>query len=204
MTAKLSGDDLTLFRGDRCLFKHLDFALNAGELLLLEGQNGSGKTSLLRAIAGLIELETGSVSWNGVAVLGQRESFHNSLAWMAHRVGFKADLTVLENLQFESALRPQSDRELDEIFSRLGIGRLGRLPMRALSAGQQRRIALARMLMSAAELWIMDEPFTNLDRDGRALVIELVSEHLSRDGMALIAAHQDIDLDVPMQIIKLQ
>ena len=204
MTAKLSGNDLTLFRGDRCLFRHLDFALNAGELLLLEGQNGSGKTSLLRAIAGLIELETGSVSWNGVAVLEQRESFHNSLAWMAHRVGFKADLTVLENLQFESALRPQSDRELDEIFSRLGIGRLGRLPMRALSAGQQRRIALARMLMSAAELWIMDEPFTNLDRDGRALVIELVSEHLSRDGMALIAAHQDIDLDVPMQIIKLQ
>lgn len=203
MTAKLSADDLTLFRGDRCLFKDLGFALNPGELLLLEGRNGSGKTSLLRAIAGLIELETGAVFWDGVAVLERRQAFHNSLAWMPHRVGFKADLTVLENLQFEAALRSQSDREIDEIFERLRIGRLRRLPLRSLSAGQQRRVALARMLLSAAELWIMDEPFTNLDREGRALVIQLVSEHLSRDGMALMTAHQDVELDVPMQVIRL-
>lgn len=199
----LSGDGLTLFRGDRCLFKYLSFALNPGELLLLEGRNGSGKTSLLRAIAGLVELESGQITWNGIAVQQQRQLFNYSLAWMAHRVGFKADLTVLENLQFEAALRPQSSREPQEIFERLGISRLKQLPMRSLSAGQQRRVALARMLLSAAVLWMMDEPFTNLDREGRALVAELVKEHLTRDGMAVIAAHQDIEIGLPMRSIRL-
>ena len=204
MTAKLSADGLTLFRGERCLFKGLDFALNPGELLSLEGRNGSGKTSLLRAIAGLIELETGAVYWDGVPVLEQRQTFHNALVWMGHRVGFKADLTLVENLAFESSLRPQSSREADEILARLGIHRPKRLPLRSLSAGQQRRVALARMLMSDASLWMMDEPVTNLDREGRTLVTQLISEHLARDGMAIVAAHQDMQVDAPAQTIRLQ
>lgn len=204
MTAKLSANELTLFRGERCLFKDLSFALNPGELLSLEGRNGCGKTSLLRAIAGLIELESGTVYWDGVSVQKQRQAFHNSLVWMAHRVGFKADLTLVENLSFEAALRPQSDHDHDEVLSRLGIDRLKRLPTRSLSAGQQRRVALARMLKADATLWMMDEPVTNLDREGRALVMQLISEHLARDGMVIMAAHQDVEFDAPVQTIRLQ
>ena len=195
MTAKLSADDLTLFRGERCLFKDLSFALNPGELLLLEGRNGSGKTSLIRAIAGLIELESGEIFWDGESVRSNRQAFHGSLVWMAHRVGFKADLTLVENLKFESHLRAQSDEDLDEVLKRLDIDRLKRLPLRSLSAGQQRRVALARMLLSRVPLWLMDEPFTNLDREGRALVMKLTTEHLDRDGMCIMAAHQDIEID---------
>jgi len=117
-----------------------------------------------------------------------RQAFHGSLVWMAHRVGLKADLTLVENLNFEASLRAQSTADLEQVMERLGISRLKRLPIRALSAGQQRRVALARMVLSKAQLWLMDEPFTNLDRDGRKLVMKLVSEHLSRDGMCIIDA----------------
>lgn len=204
MTTKLSADALTLFRGERCLFKGLSFALNPGELLLLEGRNGSGKTSLMRAIAGLLELESGEIYWEGNSVRSHRQAFHGSLVWMAHRVGFKADLTLVENLKFEAHLRAQSGADFEEVLKRLGIDRLKRLPLRALSAGQQRRVALARMLLSRVPLWLMDEPFTNLDREGRALVMQLTTEHLARDGMCIMAAHQDIDIDGNVQKIVLQ
>ena len=192
-----------MFRGERCLFQGLAFALNPGELLLLEGPNGSGKTSLMRAIAGLLELEDGEICWEGRATRKNRQHFHNVLVWMAHRVGFKADLTLVENLAFEAKLRPQADRKADSVFARLGIGRLKELPMRSLSAGQQRRVALARMLLADAELWLMDEPFTNLDRDGRTLVIELVQEHLADGGMCIMAAHQDVEISATIHRIQL-
>ena len=204
LTAQLTADALTLFRGDRCLFKGLSFALNPGELLLLKGRNGSGKTSFLRAIAGLLELESGSVVWNEVAVSKEPQVYKNSLVWMAHQVGFKGDLTLLENLHFEAALRPQSSQDIEDLLKRLGLNRLKRLPMRSLSAGQRRRVALARLLLSDAQLWIMDEPVTNLDSEGRALVVELVGEHLAADGMVIMAAHQDVDIDATVQTIELQ
>lgn len=204
MTAKLTADDLTLFRGERCLFEGLSFALNPGELLLLEGRNGSGKTSLMRAIAGLLELETGDIYWDGVPVRKQRQEFHGALVWMAHRVGFKADLTLVENLQFEACLRAQSGEDFEEVLQRLDINRLKRLLLRSLSAGQQRRVALARMLLSRAPLWLMDEPFTNLDREGRALVMTLATEHLDRGGMCIMAAHQDVEIDANVHKVVLE
>lgn len=203
MTAKLSAHGLTLFRGERCLFRGLSFALNPGELLLLEGRNGSGKTSLMRALAGLIELEDGTVHWEGQPLRDNRQAFYNCLVWMAHRVGFKADLTLVENLDFESSLRRRAAADLEATFERLGLERLKRLPLRSLSAGQQRRVALARMLLADATVWMLDEPVTNLDREGRALVMELVGEHLGTGGMAIMAAHQDIRLDVPVVSVRL-
>ena len=195
LTAKLSGIDLTLIRGESCLFQGLEFALDSGELLLLEGQNGSGKTSLMRAIAGMLSLETGEIHWNGKPVDRQRQDFHGSLVWLAHRTGLKGDLTLIENLRFEGALRAQSDVDRGSIYERLGISRLKTLPLRALSAGQQRRVALARMLMANVPLWLMDEPFTNLDREGRKLVMQLTEEHLEKGGMCVMAAHQDIEIN---------
>ncbi len=204
MTAKLSATELTLFRGERCLFKGLSFALNPGELLLLEGRNGTGKTSLMRAIAGLIEFEDGDILWEGKPVRANRQSFYGSLVWMQHRVGFKADLTLVENLRFETHLRAQSGEDFEEVLKRLDIDRLKRLPIRSLSAGQQRRVALARMLLSRVPLWLMDEPFTNLDREGRALVMDLTTEHLDRGGMCIMAAHQDVEIGGDVQRIVLQ
>ncbi|MDH3431253.1 MAG: cytochrome c biogenesis heme-transporting ATPase CcmA [Gammaproteobacteria bacterium] len=204
MTAQLFASQLTLFRGERCLFTDLNFALNPSQLLLLEGRNGSGKTSLMRAIAGLIEFESGEILWGGISVRSNRQAFHGALVWMAHRVGFKADLTLVENLRFESHLRSQSKADFDDVLQRLDIDRLKRLPLRSLSAGQQRRVALARMLLSQVPLWLMDEPFTNLDREGRALVMQLTTEHLADGGMCIMAAHQDVEIDADVTKIVLQ
>ena len=204
LTDLLSGTDLSLLRGERCLFEDLNFTLNAGELLLVQGANGSGKTSLLRSIGGLTSLENGYISWQGVPIERDRQSFSAEVVWMAHRVGFKGDLTLVENLRFETGLRSATLAGIDKVLERLGLSRLIDLPLRCLSAGQQRRVALARMLISSARLWLMDEPVTNLDADGQTLVIELIAEHLAKNGLCVLAAHQDVELDVPVHRIRLQ
>lgn len=203
MTEKLSATNLTLIRGERCLFQGLDFALNPGELLLLKGQNGSGKTSLLRAIAGMLSLESGEIFWNEAPVLQQRQEFHGALVWLAHKTGLKGDLTLVENLRFEASLRPQSDNDLAVVCERVGISRLKRLPLRSLSAGQQRRVALARLVLADVPLWLLDEPFTSLDRDGRHLVTQLVEEHLASGGMCVMAAHQDVEINATVHRVSL-
>ncbi|MEO1244285.1 MAG: cytochrome c biogenesis heme-transporting ATPase CcmA [Pseudomonadota bacterium] len=192
MTAKLTAKTLTLFRGDRCLFDDLSFALDAGELLVLEGDNGSGKTSLMRAIACLLPLERGEFLWDGKAVNKDLQDFRGVFAWLGHRSGLKADLTPLENLRFETSLRSRNNTELAAVFERLGIERLRSLPVRLLSAGQQRRVALARLLLTDVPLWLVDEPFTNLDRQGRKLVEDLIGDHLERGGLCVMTAHQDV------------
>ena len=201
---KLSADNLTLIRGERCLFQGLSFALESGGLLILEGRNGCGKTSLIRAIAGMLSLEAGTIYWNDLAVEKQRQVFHGNLVWLAHRTGLKGDLTLVENLSFERTLRAHSSRDPEEAYERLGIARLKKLILRSLSAGQQRRVALARMLLADVPLWFMDEPFTNLDREGRALVMELVEEHCSAGGMCVMAAHQDVEINAPTTRVKIQ
>jgi len=203
LTAKLSATDLTLIRGETCLFQELEFALNSGELLLLEGPNGCGKTSLMRAIAGMLSLETGEIFWNDIGISRQRQAFHGALVWLAHRTGLKGDLTLVENLNFESSLRPQAQIDPTEVYERLGISRLKRLPLRSLSAGQQRRVALGRMLLADVPLWLMDEPFTNLDREGRQLVVKLTEEHLADGGMCVMAAHQDVDISANVVRVSL-
>jgi len=204
LTATLIVSDLTLIRGERCLFTGVSFALEPGQLVLLEGQNGSGKTSLLRAVVGLLEPEDGEIRWQGEPIRKVRDQFFAASVWMGHRVGFKADLTVEENLRFEQCLRPSRSSDIDDVLARLSISRLKKLPLRSLSAGQQRRVALARMLLAGAELWLMDEPFTNLDRDGRSMVESLVTDHLRSGGLCMMAAHQDVNVDAPIERVLLQ
>lgn len=203
MTGLLSANDLCLLRGDRCLFQQLDFALNPGELLVVEGTNGSGKTSLLRGIAGLLEFAAGHIAWDGEKVSDAYQEFRADLVWLSHRVGFKEELNLLENLKFEAALRSSSMEKTDAVIERLGLARLTSLPFRYLSAGQQRRVALARLLLTNARLWLMDEPFTNLDRAGQALVAELISEHLAGGGLCIVASHQVVDIDAPTTRVTL-
>jgi heme exporter protein A len=202
VTALLVARDLLLLRGERCLFRGLDLAVPAGALLLVEGPNGSGKTSLLRALAGLLPPDEGEVLWRGESARRQRQAFHAELAWLGHRPGFKGDLTLGENLGLEASLRRLSSRP-EEALRRVGLAGLERLPFRLLSAGQQRRAALARLACSGATLWLMDEPFTNLDAAGRALVGELVTGHLSGGGLAVMASHQDPGIAAPVERIRL-
>ena len=122
---------------------------------------------------------------------------------MGHRTGLKADLSPLENLRFDTRLRARNTQPFDAVFARLGIERLRDLPVRLLSAGQQRRVALARLLLADVPLWLVDEPFTNLDRQGREIVIELVGEHLDRGGLCVMAAHQDVDVRGAVQRLAL-
>ncbi len=204
MTGLLSGSDLSLLRGDRCLFQQLGFALNSGELLVVSGPNGSGKTSLLRGIAGLLDFETGHITWDGQKVLDDYQAFRSDLVWLSHRVGFKGELKLLENLQFEAALRWSSMDKTAAVIERLGLARLTQLPLRYLSAGQQRRVALARMLLANARLWMMDEPFTNLDQAGQSLVADLIAEHLARGGLCVVASHHAVKIDAPTRRVTLR
>ena len=197
MTDLLSANDLCMVRGDRCLFRSLNFALNPGELLFIGGANGSGKTSLLRGIAGLLDFETGHITWGGGKTLNDYQVFRSELVWLSHRVGFKDELNLVENLQFESALRGSSMDQAATVFERLGLAGLTGLPFRYLSAGQQRRVALARLLLADARLWLMDEPFTNLDKAGQGLVADLISEHVGGGGLCVVASHQAVEIDAP-------
>lgn len=204
MTVRLDADSLCLFRGDRRLFRDLAFSLQDGELLVIEGPNGSGKTSLLRGIAGILEFETGAVSWDGKRIRDSYQAFRAELVWFSHRVGFKGDLNLIENLAFESGLRSTDESRLESVLAKLGLSGIVSLPFRVLSAGQQRRVALARMLLSTATLWMMDEPFTNLDKAGQSLVVELIREHLDGGGMCVVASHQHLDIDGSTRRVTLQ
>lgn len=204
LTELLSANELRLYRGERCLFTDLGFALGPGEMLLVEGANGSGKTSLLRAIAGLLPLDAGAVYWRGRPALQNRQTLCAEMAWLSHRLGLKYDLTLVENLRFDAGLRGNTADDGDEVLDRLGLKGMERLPLRALSAGQQRRVALARLQLATARLWLMDEPFTNLDTGGQALVRDLVERKLKKGGLCVVATHHAIDISAPTRRIKLQ
>ncbi|NNE59542.1 MAG: cytochrome c biogenesis heme-transporting ATPase CcmA [Woeseia sp.] len=204
MTPLLAAQSVALLRGDRLLFRDLSFALAPGDALCIEGANGSGKTSLLRVLAGLLEADEGDVRWQGTPISSLRQEYCSELVWLGHLGGAKRDLTLEENLQFECALRPRNDTGLSSVIERVGLKDLTRLPLRALSAGQQRRVALARLLLSAARLWLLDEPFTNLDRHGQTLVGELLREHLSAGGIAVMATHKSAGPDLLSQRLVLQ
>lgn len=190
----LTAEGLTLWRGATCLFESLAFACPAGGALLVLGPNGSGKTTLLRIIAGLTEPEAGELRWKQRPLGDARREGPAVLAWCGHPTALKGDLTVRENLHFFARLSGAPDTEVTERLAQVGLSGVADLESRYLSAGQKRRAALARLLLSAAPLWLLDEPHTNLDVEGRALVDALVREHLEGGGSAVIAAHLPLAL----------
>jgi heme exporter protein A len=180
-----------LWRGEKHLLRGVSFVLASGELLQVVGPNGVGKTSLLRCVAGLLPTEAGEIVWRGRQLQESTDDFHQQLAYLAHVNGLKGDLTALENLRYGVGVRRDvATDELRETLQLLQIAACADLPVRALSAGQKRRVALARIMLTRAALWILDEPITNLDAAGIALFESRIADHMRAGGMILTAAHQ--------------
>lgn len=187
---------LHLWRGDRHLLRGLSFGLGAGEALQLLWPNGTGKTSLLRCIAGFLHAESGEVLWHGTSAFRDLQRFHCDLAYLGHEPALKGDLTAMENLHYSLALRRRvDDANLESALRDVGLAHIGTdQPVRSFSAGQQRRVALARLSLWGARLWLLDEPAANLDAAGQEVLRGILLQHLAAGGAALLATHQVLEL----------
>lgn len=173
------------------MLRGVSFEAAPGELVHVAGPNGCGKTTLLRVMAGLLQPEQGEVCWQGRPIHVERESYAAILGYLGHSDALKADFSARENLAFEAGLRRElAAGEIDEALSRVGLAGSRDQSARALSAGQRRRLAMARVMLASAPLWLLDEPFTNLDHVGVVLLSGVIAEHLDAGGAAVVAAHQ--------------
>jgi len=184
----LEAHRLSFHRQDEPVFAPLDFRLRAGELALVEGDNGSGKTTLLRLLAGLLHVSEGRLLWRGAP--WQREACAGEILFLGHQLGQKLELSPRENLVFATGVHGRREGILmDAALDEVGLAGYEDEPLRRLSAGQKKRAALARLLLQPAALWLLDEPYANLDRHGIALVNRLLERHVAAGGAVLVSSH---------------
>ena len=193
----LRGSALAAVRGDRRLFAGLEFALEAGELLYVNGPNGSGKTTLLRMICGLVSPAEGVISWNGEDIRSVTDAYRAEVVYLGHLNGVKDDLNALENLRINCRLAgyEPSAAELVRALGEIGLGGIETLPTKVLSQGQKRRVALARLLLTRAHLWVLDEPYTALDSAAVGLLQDVLRNHLAQGGLVILTTHQQVSID---------
>ena len=185
---------LTCIRGDRELFSGLDLQVFAGQCLHIRGENGVGKTSLLRLLTGLTSPESGEVLWDGHSIKKEASEYHSKLLFLGHRDALKEDLSAIENLRLHAAIDGTPLSEQDAFTSLWRFGLKGRedLPVNCLSAGQKKRVLMARMSMRRAQVWILDEPFNALDTHAVQELQELIAEHLQGNGLVVLTSHQPL------------
>jgi len=194
-----------VWRGDRHVLRGVSLDVHPGELMHVSGPNGTGKTTLLRVVSGLLRPEKGGVAWQGRSIATTAAEYQSALAYASHEPALKSDLTALENLRFTVGLKRRvTAAELRSSLERTGVGACADLPARVLSAGQRRRVAMARVLAFRAELWLLDEPYTNLDGSGSSLLSALLAEHVGQGGVALVVAHHDLNVAVQTRQLELQ
>ncbi|QPK64392.1 cytochrome c biogenesis heme-transporting ATPase CcmA [Methylomonas sp. LL1] len=191
-SASLSVSNLACSRDERLLFSNVSFALSSGQILLLEGSNGSGKTTLLRILCGFREADAGEIFWRGAAI--DDGDYFNEMAYVGHADGSKKELSVLENLHFALALNTPGHYSIDQALEKVQLAGFDDNPVQTLSAGQKRRLSLARLLITHNQLWILDEPFTSLDKQGVELIENLMIDHTRQGGMVILTSHQDLTL----------
>ncbi len=190
---QLSLKNIGCTKGDNALFSGLSIDASNGDLLRIRGENGSGKTSLLRIISGISSPDEGSVSWNQQAIK-KSDCFANDIAYLAHRDGIKAELTAIENLRFYQQLYNQNNAEkLLETLDALDISHTMHLTANRLSFGQRRRLAFARLLLSSTQLWLLDEPFTGIDVFGRQLLEKHCLNFIDQGGIIVMTHHAEIE-----------
>jgi heme exporter protein A len=188
----LNVNNLSCERDDRLLFSGLSFTLTPGQVLLLEGSNGSGKTSLLRLLCGFREPDAGEICWCGSPLADS--SYYADMAYVGHADGIKKELSVLENLQFALALSTPGLYDIQQALQKVQLAGYDDNSLQTLSAGQKRRVSLARLLITHNVLWILDEPFTSLDRQGIELIESLIEAHVEQGGMVILTSHHDLSL----------
>jgi heme exporter protein A len=192
----LAVTDLACFRGDRLLFTGLNLSVQAGRALQVRGPNGCGKTTLLRILCGLTRPEAGAIRWRGRLLVAHDADYLRDLRYIGHSDGVKLVLTPRENLRIAMALESGADEAaLEEALACLGLADFMDVPCRTLSAGQRRRVGLARLTLGNPRLWLLDEPFTALDNAATDTVRALVEAHLDRGGCAVLTSHQPLRLD---------
>ena len=192
----LSVSDLECQRGDRRLFSGVGFRLGDGELMYLQGRNGTGKTSLLRLLCGLLPPAGGEISWRGQPIKRLGEDYRRELCFLGHHNAIKEELTPLENLSISAALAatPLDTEQALDALAQLGLAGREDLPCRYLSQGQKRRVALSRLVFDQRPLWLLDEPFVALDTAAVELVAGLIGAHLQRGGLAVLTTHQPVEI----------
>jgi heme exporter protein A len=189
-----SANALACIRNDVLLFSELEFQMDGGAILQIQGPNGSGKTSLLRILCGLALPDAGSVLWNGKNIHDHRQEYFKEMSYIGHVNGIKMELTVLENLAIAGAISV-TDKKVSplETLEKMGLAEYENIPARKLSSGQRRRLALARLLITDTRLWILDEPLTSLDDYGRQLMRDMISAHAAGNGVTVLATHDPLN-----------
>lgn len=204
-TSLLSATSLTCIREDRLLFDQLNIEINAGDIVQVEGPNGSGKTSLLRILAGLSQPFEGDIFFNKQLINQSQEEFHQNLLYLGHLPGVKGEMNAQENLSFNLALHGINNEatEIKQTLAEVNLTGFEDSLASHLSAGQHRRISLARLYKSNARIWILDEPFTAIDKQGVHALEQLFKAHINQGGCVILTTHQDLLTFKPSQIKKI-
>jgi heme exporter protein A len=194
ISSLLSANNLTCIREERLLFEALNLDISAGDIVQIEGPNGAGKTSLLRILAGLSQPYDGNVYFHDTNINQHRESFHQDLLYLGHLPGVKDEMTAQENLEFNLALHGLNSETAEHTLAKANLLGFEDALAAHLSAGQHRRIALARLWQSQAKIWILDEPFTAIDKLGVEKLEQLFLQHANNGGCVVLTSHQDLSL----------